>query len=512
MTLTGRTLTEWNEIDRMGDSWDALALSRGVHTDLYDTYTWTRAYLETLGTRDRDALRIVSVFDGEELVAALPLTARSETRWETLGFGSRPRIRPIFRGESPREGILESLVEEIAANGVRELSLRWLPERDPATPALIEAFRTAGYETMVRQGGTECLAETAPTWDEHRKAFKKYDRTVKNFANKARRLGDLTMECFAPSERSSLEGYEEYVALHASGWKGEVSEKMNEHRRRLLEACDEKGWSRLFLLRVADVPTAAIVWFRLGDVAVAYSTVYQQQMAALSAGTVVMWWAHEKIFAEDRPALIDYLPGRGSQKDQLGPIKDPVLVFDAVKKSLVSGWTAPLKAKARSAAGRISRMVGSKKEEGGFPSRDPVAVCRITIDASDPSDDAHCEALELCPKSELFLTVCGGFASPKRMKDQWEEGDSWWLYSRGGRVVAVLRVGEVIERESVLREVVLVDATESSLERVLAVTAHAVGASIRAEVEPSFIAGGESGEGRPVPVHRALLPWPLPVS
>ena len=64
---------------------------------------------------------------------------------------------------------------------------------------------------------------------------------------------------------------------------------------------------------------AAEVWFRLGQVATSLGRPTTSACAALGPGSIIAWWAQERLFAEAVPGLIDHLPGYGPQKNQLGP-------------------------------------------------------------------------------------------------------------------------------------------------------------------------------------------------
>ena len=95
------------------------------------------------------------------------------------------------------------------------------------------------------------------------------------------------------------------------------------------------------MLRLDGQPAAAEVWFRLGQVATSLGTAYDKRMAALGPGSIIAWWAQERLFAEAVPGLIDHLPGYGPQKNQLGPDRSPVLEVEAARRTVVSGVTFP---------------------------------------------------------------------------------------------------------------------------------------------------------------------------
>ncbi|MDQ7086604.1 MAG: GNAT family N-acetyltransferase [Acidobacteriota bacterium] len=288
-------------LDALADTWDRLPEGRGRQADLYDSHAWLSAWLRVASPEQRQALRIPAVLRDGELAAALPLVV-SGRQARAAGHGFRPRYRPVVTGAEPDPQDLEALAEAVAEAGYRELSLFAMPSRDPATAGLARALESRGYAVRLREGSAESLAPAGEGWDAFRAGAKKFHRTVKNFSNKAARLGPVEVEAWEAPERGASDGFARYVALHGRGWKGELNAAMRRHRQALLERTDARGWSRLYLLKVAGVDAAAILWQKIGKVAIAYSTVYDHRLAALSAGTIVMWQAHERILGASSPA------------------------------------------------------------------------------------------------------------------------------------------------------------------------------------------------------------------
>ena len=77
------------------------------------------------------------------------------------------------------------------------------------------------------------------------------------------------------------------------------------------------------MLRVAGIPAAAEIWFRLGQVASVPSMVYDRRLAALGPGSMVVWRAQERAFAESPPCVLDHLPGNNPLKDQIATDRPP---------------------------------------------------------------------------------------------------------------------------------------------------------------------------------------------
>ncbi len=487
MGIEFRLMDRREEWRGLRDAWDALVLGRGRQADLYDTATWLLAWCESAHPDAVAALRVAAAFDGDRLVAALPLLEERGGAWKIGGLGLRPRFRAIVAGELPgNEGgaALAAIAAGLASEGVKALELPALPERDPATAMLEGALVEAGYAVSARAGSEDCLAivPDGQGWEDHRKRFKKFDRTTKNFANKAARLGEVTLLAYgAPGAAPAADGFLGYVALHGQGWKGTMKAATRAHREALIAAAGARGWARIYTLAVAGVPAASIVWFRLGAVAFAYSTVYEARLRALSAGTVVMWRAHEELFAEGPLALIDYLPGHGLQKDQLGEDRSGLRTLEASRKSLVSPLAGKLAEGARRALGAARRALTSDDDAGEAPE----TLVFEPLRAEPAGAPLPLPWIDLEGKAELFLACAGGHGSATRMREHWSEGDVWHALG-GDAPCALVRLAASGEP----REIVLLPGS-GDLAEIGGKLAAALGRPIDAQVV----------------VHRSLLPW-----
>lgn len=495
-------LTRPERLEDHAESLDRVPASRGVLADPYDSYAWLRSWLDA-DPAGVGGLACPMVLDEDGAVAALPMVARG-SEWRMAGAGWRPRYRVVCRGERPPREAIARLAEAALRGGARRIQLHGMPSADPATVALRGAFAECGCHVALREGSADCVSPVEGGWDVHRKRFRKYERTVKNFTNKARRLGPVAVR----EEMSAAGGdpdsaWRLYEQLHGRGWKGPLREPMREHRRRLFERWAARGWLRVYSLAVAEAPAAAIVWVRIGPVAVAYSTVYDARLAALSAGTIAMWRSHELLSAEGPVALFDYLPGRGPQKDQLGLERVP-LVNLVVRRPAWIGVLGDRFTRVARALARRARRARSGRERaagGGAEGHAADELVEGLFTGGTAGTDTAAPAAERVhprPEQELFLAVCGGHASVKRMRAAWSEGDDWWAV--GSPVGALARTGPTAADGTVpVREVVLV-AEEARADEVLRQLAAGRGAAL--ETRP------EADRSGAIPVHRAPFPWP----
>jgi Acetyltransferase (GNAT) domain len=493
-------------------AWDSLPPMRGAQADFYDSHAWLATWCRVAGAGKEAALRIPAVLDDERPVALLPLLARSGRRWEAVGTSAvdtdRARYRPVLGAEQPDGEVLGLLVEQVAGAGVRELALNRLPSRDPATGAFLDALRQAGFAVQSRQRSSDCLAVVEDGWAGHRRRFGSYDRSVRTKANRLKSLWALDLEAYGPGTgRPVAEGFELYERLQRRSWKGPMSEQVRRERLELLGRTEALGWCRLYLLRLGGVPAAGHVWFRVGPVAIWLSTAYDQRLAAVSPGSILMWRAQEQLFAEGPLRLVDLLPGDNPQKDRLAPDRAPLLLVEAARRTLVAGATFGLRSQARylgpRVLGRVRRQLAARTT-AATPARQVAAGVRRVEVAPDGATPAA-TPLELDTAHRRALAVLTGHASPEAMAGSWQEDDRWWLVGPGP--AAAVRVGAAGAAPVTVRELLLLPAGEVTVEQALARVAAAIGVPVVADL-PAGEAGGAPGV--PIPVSRSLLPWPAP--
>jgi hypothetical protein len=495
------------EIDpSLARAWNRMPPARGGQADFYDSHAWYAAWSGALAPEAAAWLRIPAVFDGDRPVGLLPLVARSGRRWESIGTrgGHRIRYRPVLAAEQPDEEVVGLLVETAAGHGMRSLSLHELPARDGAVQATVAALRAAGFAVHLRERQSECLAVVEGGWAEHRRRFASYDRSVRTKANRLKSLWDVNLEEYGSCAGVPVaEGFPRYVELYDRSWRQPLTEATKAYLLDLVRATEPLGWPRLFVLVVAGVPAAVHLWFHLGPVASWHSTAYDQRLAATSAGSIIMWWAHERIFASSPPRVVDLLPGYNPLKDRLGPDRAPILMLEATRRTLVSGVSFPVAHRSR----RLGRGVAYRLRSRLRTTAPPRLAARRrpkparSIVASPGEAGPSVTRLELDAGLRRFLAVAGGHPSPEAMAQRWTEHDSWWLVGEEPR--ALVRLGPPQPGPRPVREIVLLPGSgDEQVPEVLAGTASAVGEPVVADLLD------EEDDGGFARLYRSAVPWP----
>jgi hypothetical protein len=480
----------------LADAWDAMAAGRGLQADVYDSHAWLSSWWDTTGADLADRLRIPAVLVGDRPVGLLPLVALSSGRWEFAGRGGgRMRYRPVLGAEAPDPEVVGLLAEQVGRAGVRDLTLPRMPGRDPATDLLARALGQAGFRVARRERSSDCLALVSGGWDEHRRRFAGYEKSVKRFANRLRPLWDVTLDEHGSEDPAALEeGYRLFAGVHTNSWKKPLTPSMRSQALELLRRAGPRGWPRVYVLRVAGVPAAAHIWFRLGPVATWLETAYDQRLSALGPGTILMWWSQERIFGASAPKVVDFIPGHNPQKDRLGPDRTPIVALEAARRTLVSGATFPVRRQVRFLAPALSvrvrrRLAGLRPRPERPPAPTPAPGPAVEVAPGDGGPPVA--ELELDASVRRFLAAVTGQPSPDAMTAGWVEGDTWWRVGDGP--LALARVGAAAGTARPVREVVLFEAADGQLGEVLATLADGLAGPV--------VASGPA-------VRRALLSWP----
>ena len=406
---------------------------------------------------------------------------------------SEPGPAPVIGTEQPDDAVLGSLGRDSGLRTRPGAVAAPAPGPGPGDRCAAARDEGGGIRVDTHERSCDRLASVEGGWGGHSKRFKSFAQYTKRFTNKITQSWPLTMDEYGTSpERPVSAGFAIYRDVQARGWKGELTPAIATQRASLLDAAEARGWARLYVLRIAGLLVAAHVWFRLGGVATWLSTAYGQDLAVLSPGTIVQWWSQERIFASDPPLLMDYLPGANPQKERLAPDTPPLLVTDAVRRTVVSGVSLPLRTEARRVkAGVTARLRARVRRRRGASDTAPPPDRRMRI-APVVGGAMPARPLEVDPAVTRYLATAFGAASTQAVTESWAEGDTWWQV--GTAPNALVRVS----RDGVVRDLVKVE-NRMRMGRVVAAVAAARGAALTVLLDE---------QDRPVGVRRAPLPWP----
>jgi Acetyltransferase (GNAT) domain len=436
-----------------GVQWDRLAAGRGTQADIYSSYAWFSAWLTSLGDRPPEVV-VPAVLDREGAPLALLPVVRQRDAWVTAGLKARPRSRVVLAGEHPQPELMSALVDEVGRTGIRELSCRRLPTRDPATALFIGALREAGLVVSVRELSTDNVHEV-PGNAALAKRLRKLQSATRSRERRITPHWELGVEHFGGGDRPMAEGLAAFDLIQERSWKGPSKPATQVLRSAFMQRADELGWARLAVLTIAGRPVAANSWFRIGSVAIGLSTAYEQRLAALGPGAILHGHVHRAIFEPDPPTpppeLMDMLPGSSPFKEALAPDRPPLVNVDACRRTLVRGASFAPRVWVRHegpkvwtrARARVLAAVPSRPA----PRRTPHPAPPLVFPPAPGADDGVA-VTDVEPGTALrrYLALVAGTASAESVSEAWAPDDRWVLVEDGAvSALARLRPGEPAE-------------------------------------------------------------------
>jgi CelD/BcsL family acetyltransferase involved in cellulose biosynthesis len=218
--LHAEVVDDPKRVDGFFSSWDALAVACARP---YCAPAWMMAWWRHLATSER-ALRVVAVFDDEDLVGVGPFfvdtTPRGATRWRLLASQTSSRIEPLAR--PGREGDVAPVMVEAIANAHPRPDLITF-EGTVGTSPWPDIFRTRwpGKTRPLRQVE---MTQAAPIVPLAGQTFHEwFARRSKNF-REIRRRGRRIVEKggffrVAKTPEEARIGVAAFARLHHSRWK-----------------------------------------------------------------------------------------------------------------------------------------------------------------------------------------------------------------------------------------------------------------------------------------------------
>jgi CelD/BcsL family acetyltransferase involved in cellulose biosynthesis len=269
----------------MRAEWDAL-LARSQSESITLTWAWLATWWKVYG--EGRALRIVAVREGDRLIGAAPLLARTtpQSQYKVLPFH---RIELLASGEAPGEQVCSDYIGWIAETGREsevveaivsclygDLGDEWdelrLPDVSAESP-LLEPLRRSiterglRFEVLKRE---PCAIITLPrTWKEFLDSASQSLRyKIRRGRKEVDQAGGAYRVVRTPEELGGA--IDTLIRLHQQRWneKGKPGAFASERRRRfhelLMPLALAEGWLRLGVLEAGGEPIGAIYNFEYG--------------------------------------------------------------------------------------------------------------------------------------------------------------------------------------------------------------------------------------------------------
>jgi CelD/BcsL family acetyltransferase involved in cellulose biosynthesis len=276
---------------QIAPAWEALARTE---PDPFMRHPWLDAWWSAHPHADA---RVAVVWDGDQLVAGLPLMVRGEEA-ESFGEALLVPFRPLARDQQA----LMQLVRSVDALPAATVTLHSAVRGDPRTEALMRGLR-ASRPIVTRSHPNRFLAvETRGSWDDYRRAMRSRWGSVERKGRKLIRDHDAQLRIVEPPADLAAQ-LDEGFALEAQGWKGAAGTAVDRDPiyavflRAAARGLDAAGELRCSEIRVDG---RLVAW----DVAIlscrrlySLKTTYAEDFAALSPGLVLRRAIVERCFA-----------------------------------------------------------------------------------------------------------------------------------------------------------------------------------------------------------------------
>ena len=311
-------ITEHSQFLALRDQWDRLG-STTIET-VFLTHLWLSAWLTELAPHAE--LHVLTAWDGERLVAALPLfgdpgVSRGR-RWMFMGSGTlTPNHLDIIAEPSVREHALAEFATLLLAESARwdVLELNKLPADSETVNGLESAFAQAGLATACAVSAICPCCDLPATHEEFLAARKR--RVRKKIRATQRWLEEqpgIRVLATAETEADAVRAFECLVRFHQARWKGKgypgafADPHVVRFHEDVVRAACAAGFLRMYTLSEGDEIIAVSYNFRVGPVVDGYLSSFDERWDAASPGYLLRAHVFEQCI-EEGASCYDFLEG-----------------------------------------------------------------------------------------------------------------------------------------------------------------------------------------------------------
>lgn len=296
--------------DALPDAWRAF-LEQHPATRFDQTLSWFQAFDRRI-RREGDELALVCCEVDGKPAAMLPMLSRKATggrRLDALSNYYSAHFEPIVSPGLAPEMLGRELAQTIAAH--REWSIIDVNPINPEAPWLLafeeelrrsglyrqRYFRFANWFLDVGGRSFDAYFATRPT---------RLRDTVRRKSAKLAKLDNV--EILVPVAAGDMaRALDDYDVVYRRSWK--KPEPYFEFIREVVEAAGTRNEVRLGLIRVANRPVAAQIWFVRHGVASIFKLAHDSDFARYSVGSILTMHLMRHIIDVDGVSKVDYLSG-----------------------------------------------------------------------------------------------------------------------------------------------------------------------------------------------------------
>jgi CelD/BcsL family acetyltransferase involved in cellulose biosynthesis len=260
--LSTTVVTDAAAFDAMAAEWNALVERCGIPHP-FVLHQWLRTWWTCCGAPSGATLHLVTVRDGDTLVAAAPMM-RERTRLYGLPV---ERVVSLHNDHTPRSELLVDPACPQAAQalwaalrprgGRRLLEVRELPTHVPMLARVRALAASDGLRTGTWDSNGSPYLRIEGTWADYQAGLSdKLRGNIRRRAKNLARQGEVVYEVVAGGDlRTPLD---DGLRIEAAGWKGGLGTAINCHPalvrlyREFAEVAAAHGWLRLLFVKVGD--------------------------------------------------------------------------------------------------------------------------------------------------------------------------------------------------------------------------------------------------------------------
>jgi CelD/BcsL family acetyltransferase involved in cellulose biosynthesis len=333
-SLRAQCHMDWPTDPALIQSWNRLVDAAPFATSFHSP-AWQQAVVETQAKEGR--LRLITVWQGDRLVAVFPLNIRDDGLLETLAPGVSDYLDPLIAPEIESDvwRILMKVFARLREGKWKGVTLHNIRDNAPCRALLPEIAAAEGFSFEARTDqACPCIALPA-TWDGYLATLDAHERKeTRRKINKAMTKGNgRLVRCSGdPAEIKGSLATALSLMEQAPGEKGEAVKKT---LRPLLERAapaliaDGRLW--LTTLYINDQPAACTLQFPQSSGPQLYNCGFDSAMREWSSG-VVLTAQIIQMAIESGAQVFDLLRGEEPYKYKLGAINRPLWMISLRKE------------------------------------------------------------------------------------------------------------------------------------------------------------------------------------
>ncbi len=267
--------------------------------------------------------RALAIYDGERMVAALPLRTTKRLVLGCTGYSLGNPCSPmgtlLLDQQADLADVGAALVAGLRAMGLAYLKLDWFDLDNPANRWLVEFAGSNALACWTKRPQGVSVIQVPPSGNvlehtsaNHRKKLRRWRRDLEG-------RGTLRLDEFSTDSPTCLEAFGSALEIELASWKGAAGSAilLNKNEQRYWNAWRKSlakaGFLRLYLLKLGNRSIAFDVGYTVGDTYTSVKISHLEEFAQIGVGHVRDWLLLERL-AEQKITKVDTLVASAEMK------------------------------------------------------------------------------------------------------------------------------------------------------------------------------------------------------